>query len=103
MTPKLAGIAGAMAKLNHSLDDRAEKLLARIDAADARGAAAFGKAHATLDAAEAAVADVETFVASLEGGSNGAPKNSDGSPDSSGETLGEPQASWSKQQQQGGA
>jgi hypothetical protein len=93
MTPKLAGIASAMAKLNHNLDDRADKLLTRIASADARGAAAFEKAHATIDTAEAAVADVEAFVKSLEG-SNGAPKNSDGSSGSSGE----PQTSWSGDQ-----
>ena len=89
VTPKLKGIAGAMAKLQHGLDDRADKLLARIESADQRSDAAFKKAHGTLDAAEAAVADVEEFVAGLEG-SNGGPLSGSDS------ASGEPQTSWSK-------
>ncbi len=91
MTPKLAGIASAMAKLNHNLDARADKLLARIDSADKRSDAAFKKAHGTLDRAEQAVADVEQFVAGLEG-SNGGPSLG------SSQDSGEPQASWGKEQ-----
>ena len=87
MTPKVQGIASAMAKLRHNLDDRAEKLLTRIENVDKRGATAFGKAHGNLDASEASLADVEKFVADLED-SNGAP--SDGSQGSSVE----PKDSW---------
>lgn len=88
MTPKLNGIASAMAKLHHGLDARADKLLERIEIADKRGEAAFAKAHARIDDAERAVADVEKFVEGLEG-SNGGPSLS-----GSGNTSGEPQDSW---------
>jgi hypothetical protein len=81
MTPKLAGVASAMAKLHHGLDARAEKLLARIETAERRGDEAFKKAHGKLDAADTAVGEVETFIAQLEC-TNGGP-TLDGSPESS--------------------
>lgn len=73
MNPKLQGVASAMAKLQHGLEERSGKLLARIDTAEQRGAAAFDKAHASLDATEKSMADVETFIASLEGSNGGDP------------------------------
>ena len=78
MTPKLQGVAAAMAKLRHGLEERSGKLLDRIDAADQRGAAAFNKAHSSLDDTERSMADVEEFIASLEG-ANGGPTLGDSS------------------------
>lgn len=88
MTPKLQGLASAMAKLQHGLEERSGKLMDRIDHADKRGAAAFDKAHGSLDQTEKAMADVEEFIGSLEG-SNGGPTltDSSGSSDQSPELL----------------
>jgi hypothetical protein len=93
MNPKLQGVASAMAKLQHGLEERSGKLLDRIETADKRGAAAFDKAHGSLDATEKAMADVETFIASLEG-SNGGPTLSDSSATSDQSQAAEPAASW---------
>jgi hypothetical protein len=84
MTPKLQGLASAMAKLQHGLEDRSGKLLARIETADTRSGAAFDKANSSLDETEKSMADVEAFIASLEG-SNGGPTLS-GSSDTPGQS-----------------
>lgn len=78
MTPKLQGVASAMAKLRHGLEERSGKLLDRIGAADQRGNAAFDKAHGQLDQTERSMAEVEEFIASLEG-TNGGPTLGDSS------------------------
>ena len=78
MTPKLQGVASAMAKLRHGLEERSGKLLDRIGATGQRGAAAFDKAHKSLDDTERSMADVEEFIASLEG-TNGGPTLGDSS------------------------
>lgn len=85
MNPKLRSIAPAMAKLNHALDDRADKLLKRIDATEGHSSESFASAHKELDAADQALADVDSLITSLKG-TNGGPLPA--SPD------GEPQASW---------
>ena len=95
MTPKVHGLAGALSKLHHGLDQRAEKLLQRIESANERSDAAFKAAHAKLDAADAAMADVETFIEGLEK-TNGGPSLGD-SRESSAPHSGEPQKSWSGQ------
>jgi hypothetical protein len=89
---KVQGVASAMAKLQHKLDDRAEKLLKRVEAADVRGDAAFEKAHKKLDGDEQAVADVEQFIASLEGSNGGDPLD-DSAPHSDQDPQ-QPQAGW---------
>jgi hypothetical protein len=81
MTPKVQGIASALAKLHHNLDDRADKLLARIETVDRRGDTAFKGAHARLDESEAALGEVDALLADLEK-TNGGPI-SDGSSGSS--------------------
>lgn len=88
MTPKVQGIASALAKLHHNLDDRADKLLARIETVDKRGDTAFKGAHARLDQSEAALGEVDSLLADLEK-TNGGPI-SDGSLGSSIE----PKDSW---------
>lgn len=93
MNPKLKGVASAMAKLQHSLEERSGKLLDRIESADKRGANAFDKAHASLDVTEKAMGDVEAFISSLEG-SNGGPTLGDSSDTSDRSQLAEPAASW---------
>jgi hypothetical protein len=72
MTPKLAGLTSAMAKLRHTVEAGADKLAARIEGANTHSAAAFQKAHVVLDNTEKDVSEIEEFIASLEG-SNGAP------------------------------
>jgi len=92
MNPKLRGIAGAMAKLNHGLEARAEKLLTRIGDAETRGEATFATAHRQIDEAEAALADVDKFMSDLAG-ANGGP-TLDGSQESSVSPRDEPAKSW---------
>ncbi|WLA80287.1 hypothetical protein [Bradyrhizobium elkanii] len=89
---KVQGVASAMAKLQHKLDDRAEKLLKRVEAAAVRGDAAFEKAHKKLDGDEQAVADVEQFIASLEGSNGGDPLDDSLQP--SDQEPQQPQAGW---------
>jgi hypothetical protein len=72
MTPKLQGLASAMAKLKHDVEFEADKLLARVQDASAASAGAFAKSHQVLDATKKDVADIEEFIASMVG-SNGAP------------------------------
>jgi hypothetical protein len=72
MTPKLAGLTSAMAKLRHTVETEADKLAARIEGANTHSAAAFQKAHVVIDGTERDVSEIEAFIASLEG-SNGAP------------------------------
>lgn len=72
MTPKLAGLTSAMAKLRHTVETEADKLTSRIEGANMHSAAAFQKAHVVLDNTEKDVTEIESFIASLEG-SNGSP------------------------------
>jgi hypothetical protein len=88
MTPKVQGVASALAKLHHSLDARAGQLLDRIAKVDAAGDAAFKKANGRLDVSDAALAEVEKLVADLEQ-TNGGP-----SLDGSEKPSKEPEASW---------
>lgn len=91
MTPKLAGLTSAMAKLRHTIETEADKLAVRIEGANAHGAAAFLKAHVVLDSTEKDVAEIEEFIASLAG-SNGAPAGPlDGSSTLSGQSTVEPE------------
>jgi hypothetical protein len=78
MTPKLAGLSNALATLQHGLEDQAAKLLDRVNAVNARTAAALAKANTQMAATEQAAADIEAFANSLEG-SNGGPTLSDSS------------------------
>lgn len=74
--PKLAGIAGAFAKLQEGIEHRAEKLMHRIATADVRADNVFGKAHSHMDATEGSVKEVESFLDGLDAtvsGDNGSP------------------------------
>lgn len=72
LTPKLAGLSSALAKLKHAVEVDADKLTARIEGASALSAAAFQKAHQVINATEQGVSEIEDFIKSLEG-SNGGP------------------------------
>jgi hypothetical protein len=72
-TPKLQGLAEAMKKLEHGLEDGAGKLLAKIETVGARGHAAIAKGHEKIDGKAAMVAEIETFVTALEGANGGDP------------------------------
>ena len=74
-TPKLAGVASAMAKLQHSLEDRAEKLQKRIDSQESRADQSFGNAHGHLDAVDKLLDDNDSFLGQI--GGNGAPNESE--------------------------
>ena len=76
-------------------------MLARVEQVDARGDAAFKKAHGHLDASEQALGEVDKMVADLEAATNGGPSldGSDAEPSGkqpeSGEAR-EPKDSWAK-------
>lgn len=72
-TPKLQGLAKAMAMLEHNMEDGAGRLLAKIEAVGSRGEAAFVKGNTRVDGIAGRVADVESFVAALEGSNGGDP------------------------------
>lgn len=73
MTPKLQGLAEAMKKLEHELEDGAGKVMARVEALGPRGQAALAKSHERLDAKAAIVGEIEGFVTTLEGANGGDP------------------------------
>jgi len=98
-TPKLQGLAEAMKKLEHGLEDGAGKLLAKIETVGSRGHAAIAKGHQKMDSSAAIVAEIETFVSALEGANGGDPlddssSTSDQSPPAGHPTSAEPAASW---------
>lgn len=70
---KLKSVASALDKLNHGLEDRAGKLLNRIEEADTRANNAFGRANSTLDSHEAALNDVDQIIGAIEKATNGGP------------------------------
>lgn len=72
-TPKLQGLAKAMAMLEHTMEDGAGKLLAKIESVGARGEAALSKGHTKIDGIAGRVAEVEEFVTALEGSNGGGP------------------------------
>ncbi len=72
MTPKLRGVRASMDKLRHALDRDAEKLAARIDAADVKREVVFEASHGIVASVERDLKDVEDFVSDLEN-SNGGP------------------------------
>jgi hypothetical protein len=72
-TPKLQGLAKAMAMLEHNMEDGAGKLLAKIESVGSRGEAALAKGHTKIDGIGNRVAEVETFVTALEGANGGDP------------------------------
>lgn len=70
---KLKAVATALDKLNHGLEARADKLLARVGALEARGDAAFRGAHAKMDEHDAALGDLGAIVEQIEKATNGGP------------------------------
>lgn len=72
-TPKLQGLAKAMAMLEHNMEDGAGKLLKKIESVGARGEAALSKGHTKIDGIGSRVAEVESFVTALEGANGGDP------------------------------
>ena len=78
MTPKLQGLTTAMGLLKSRIETESDKLIARVEAANAKTGSAFAKANATLDEAASGLSEIESFIASLEG-SNGGPPLSDSS------------------------
>ncbi|KRQ03083.1 hypothetical protein [Bradyrhizobium manausense] len=72
-TPKLQGLAKAMAMLEHNMEDGAGKLLAKIESLGSRGEAALAKGHTKIDGIGSRVAEVESFVTALEGANGGDP------------------------------
>ena len=72
-TPKLQGLAKAMAMLEHNMEDGAGKLLAKIESVGQRGEAALAKGHTKIDGIAGRVAEVEEFVTALEGSNGGDP------------------------------
>jgi hypothetical protein len=86
-TPKLQGLAKAMAMLEHNMEDSAGKLLAKIEAVGSRGEAAMAKGHTKIDGIGSRVAEVESFVTALEGANGGDPlDDSSDTPDATAQT-----------------
>lgn len=85
--PNLAGVAGAFDKLRYGIEDRAGKLMARIEAeGEAKADAIFKRAHAKLDEHLTGLDDMNEQLEALDKTlGNGAPE---GSPPSSGEPGG---------------
>lgn len=73
-TPKLQGLAKALAMLEHNVEDGADKLLKKIESVGDRSEAAFAKSVSKVDGIASRVAEVESFVTALEG-ANGAPSD----------------------------
>jgi len=72
MTPKFQGVAAALHKLAHGLDDRAARLLTRVGDADAKAEAAFNNADSRIAGVESQLRDIDEFIASLDA-TNGPP------------------------------
>jgi hypothetical protein len=72
-TPKLQGLAKAMAMLESGLEDGAGKLLSKIESVNSRGLAALAKGHVKVDSKAGLVAEIESFVTALEGSNGGDP------------------------------
>ncbi|WP_412773983.1 hypothetical protein [Nitrobacter sp.] len=72
-TPKLQGLAKAMAMLEHNLEDGAGKLLSKIESVETRGVAAIAKGHKKIDDKAALVDEIESYVTALEGANGGDP------------------------------
>jgi hypothetical protein len=79
-TPKLQGLAKAMAMLEHNMEDGAGKLLAKIESVGERGEVALTKGHTKIDGIGSRVAEVESFVAALEGANGGDPLDDSSAP-----------------------
>jgi hypothetical protein len=79
-TPKLQGLAKAMAMLEHNMEDGAGKLLAKIEAVGQRGEDAIAKGHTKIDGIGSRVAEVESFVTALEGANGGDPLDDSSGP-----------------------
>jgi hypothetical protein len=79
-TPKLQGLAKAMAMLEHNMEDGAGKLLAKIESVGSRGEAALTKGNTKIDGIGSRVAEVESFVTALEGANGGDPLDDSSAP-----------------------
>lgn len=73
MTPKLQSLATRMSMLEHDLEDRAGKLIDKIEAVGERGVAAISKGHAKIDAASGIVGEIESYVSAIERANGGDP------------------------------
>jgi hypothetical protein len=73
MTPKLRGVAAALAKLKSAVEDDASKLLTRIEDAGKQAESAFTGSHGVLDVMNKDVQDIENFVRDLAGHNGGDP------------------------------
>ena len=91
-TPKLQGLAEAMKKFEHGLEDSAGKLLAKIEQVGSRGQTAIAKGHQKIDGKAALVAEIENYVTALEGANGGDPLED--SSDSSEQSEAEPEKSF---------
>ena len=67
---KLQGLSSKLEKLHHTIDDKSNKLGARIDRVEEKVEAADRRAHTTLDRYEAHVDDLEKVATAFDG-SNG--------------------------------
>jgi hypothetical protein len=72
-TPKLQGLAKALAMMESGLEDGAGKLMTKIEEVNNRGLAALAKGHVKVDSKAGLVTEIEGFVAALEGSNGGDP------------------------------
>ncbi len=91
MTPKLRGVRASMDKLRHALETDADKLAARIEAADGKRSSVFEGSNKALAVVERDLKEVEDYIDELEK-SNGGPML-DGSAESSDNVVVHPRSS----------
>jgi hypothetical protein len=80
-----------MDKLRHAIEDDADKLASRIEAADARRSVVFGASHAAMTGVERDLKEVEDYLSELERNHNGGPTS--GADDSSESSAPAPRSS----------
>lgn len=71
MTSKLQGVAAAMDKMLHGIEDRADKFLNRVQGAEAKADTVFAKGHAKLDEREKQLGDIDGYLDAIDKASNG--------------------------------
>jgi hypothetical protein len=74
--PNLAGVTSAFDKLRHGIEDRAQKILSRVESVDAKADHVFAGAHEKLDAHEDGLRQIDGYLSDLDKVGNGSPEDS---------------------------
>jgi hypothetical protein len=79
--PNLAGVTSAFDKLRHGIEARADKMLKRVEAIDAKADTVFKNADAKLDAHDQGLGEIDHYLDALDHVGNGFTESSEGSSD----------------------